>query len=166
MLTALRPGGSMKRRVFVGSLAAMATILPFRRAHARLQQAFDRAASDKLALYANLTAWRYPPYVRDKSAYPVILERWRSSMDELRAAQAGLALAQRERLHLIIQMTPPYGFFGLVYLCEIEKARRDMPYLACIRSSTASFSSRETVRNLPPVHCERIWQSSQTSLLT
>src|SRR3954464_4447054 len=37
---------------------------------------------------------------------------------------------------------------------------------ACIRSNTASFSRRETVRNLPPVHCERILQSSHASLLT
>lgn len=36
---------------------------------------------------------------------------------------------------------------------------------ACIRSKTASFSRRETVRNLPPVQCERILQSSHASLL-
>src|SRR5580693_6575095 len=31
---------------------------------------------------------------------------------------------------------------------------------ACIRSRTASFSRRETVRNRPLVHCERILQWS------
>jgi len=122
----------MKRRVFVRSLAAMAAVLPFRRAHARarLQQVFDRAARDRLAFYATLR-WHSPSPPIDKSAYPVALERWRNSMSELRAAEAGagLTLAQRERIPLIMQMTLPFGFFGLACLCEIEKARRDMPYL-------------------------------------
>jgi hypothetical protein len=36
---------------------------------------------------------------------------------------------------------------------------------ACIRSRTASFSRRDTVRNWPLVHCERVLQSSHASLL-
>ena len=120
---------TMQRRIFIGGLAAVAAILPFRRARARvrLQRAFDQATRDYCAWYE--THRLFPP--RDRAAYDATLARWKISMAELNAAApaAGLIADQYQRLRTVMLWTPPTGLECDIHAHTVNDAKKAVPFL-------------------------------------